>query len=172
MNPIVGRFVGGAALAFAGLAAVYAFGVAEADEALAVFLLVLCALGLLALVRTVSAAAPPPRESLFDRALRPKRPERTRPEELTRLEVDLAFGVESAGQLHSRVVPLLRSVAAARLVSRHGVDPARRPEAARRLLGDEVWALVRPDREPPRDLLARGIPLRTIAAAVDALERL
>jgi hypothetical protein len=172
LNPIVARFAGAATLAVVGLAVVVAFGVAEAADALAVFLLVLCAVGLLALVRAVHAAAPAERGSVFERALRPPPAERGRPLELMRIEVDLAFAAESGAQLHTRVVPLLRTIAAARLLVRHGIDPDVQPDAARTLLGDEAWELVRPDRPAPTDVLAPGLPLRRISTAVDALERL
>ena len=172
MNPILARFAGAATLAAAGLAGVVALGVADPADAFAVFLLVLCAVSLLALVRAVHAAAPPPAASVFERALQPKPEERARPLELTRLEVDLAFAVESEAQLHSRLVPLLRTLARARLSTRHGVDLERRPEDARALLGDEAWRLVRPDRPAPHDLLARGLPARRLAAVVDVLEKL
>lgn len=172
MTATTRRFAGAAVLAVAVCAIVVAFGAATVEDTLAILLLVLCGLGLLALVRAVGASTPPVRRPLFERSLRqrPERPER--PPELTRLEIDLAFGAESAAQLHSRVVPVLRMIAAGRLASRHGVDLERRPEAALELLGENVWELVRPDRPPPRDLLAPGLPLRRISDVVTRLEEL
>ena len=44
------------------------------------------------------------------------------------------------------------------------------PEAARAILGEDAWELVRPDRPAPEDRLAKGIPPRELAQVVDALE--
>jgi hypothetical protein len=43
-------------------------------------------------------------------------------------------------------------------------------EESRRLLGDETWELVRPDRPPPEDRLARGIPPEALGRVVGTLE--
>ena len=52
------------------------------------------------------------------------------------------------------------------------VDFARRPEAARRLLGDDAWELLRPDRPEPADHNDPGIPMRRLRAVIATLERL
>lgn len=172
MSEIGRRFAVAAAFAVLALAAVVGFGLVRLDDAVAAFLLVLGGIGLLALVRAVGVSAPPAQGSLFEQALRPRQPERRRPPDLTRIEVDLAFGVESAAQLHSRLVPLLRMIAAARLASRHGVDLGRAPGTACALLGDDAWELVRPDRPAPREMLAPGLPLRRIGRVITTLEEL
>ena len=172
MNAIARRFVVATGLALLGLGIVVGGRFAAPRPAIAVFLLVVCGLASLALVRAISAGAPHASDSLFERALAPPAETSDRPPALTRLEVDLTFGVESAAQLHSRVVPTLRAIARARLASEHGVDLDRQTDAARALVGEDAWELVRPDREPPADLLTRGLPLAHIAAAVEALEHL
>jgi CheY-like chemotaxis protein len=166
VNVIARRFVVATGLALLGLGIAVGGRFVAPRPAIATFLLVLCGLASLALVRTIAAAAPRAGDSLFERALVPPAETSERPPALTRIEVDLAFGVESAAQLHSRVVPTLRAIARARLASEHGVDLERSPEAASALVREEAWELVRPDREPPEDLLARGLPLGRIAAAV------
>jgi hypothetical protein len=45
------------------------------------------------------------------------------------------------------------------------------PES-RRLLGEEVWELVRPDREPPDDRFAPGLPYEAQSAALDRVEKI
>jgi hypothetical protein len=67
---------------------------------------------------------------------------------------------------------MLREAAAARLAAGHNVDLARRPDAARKLLGEDVWQLLRPDRPQPVDHDAPGIPMRQLRSVVDTLEKL
>ncbi len=94
-----------------------------------------------------------------------------------------------------RLRPLLRRIAAARLIERYQVDLETEPAAAHRILGDELWALVGPGAYGPdeaaraatpaaaetparpathriRTHQARGISRATIRRAVDLLEAL
>lgn len=50
----------------------------------------------------------------------------------------------SRGGAEFRLRPLLRKIAAARLLERHQVDLETEPAAAHRILGDELWAFVGP----------------------------
>jgi hypothetical protein len=61
-------------------------------------------------------------------------------------------------------------VAAGLLSSRRRVSLELDRGTARAILGEDVWELVRPDRPPPEDRLAKGIPPRELARVVDALE--
>lgn len=123
------------------------------------------------LVRVTRAALPAGGRSMFERALRPVEHPPTRPDELARLESQVAMAAETAFDLHYRVRPILREIAEHRLSLRRGIDLDADPEAAEPLLGP-AWELVRPDREPPADRLAAGLPLADLSAAVDALERI
>jgi hypothetical protein len=67
--------------------------------------------------------------------------------------------------------PLLREIAAAAL-NRRGVGLVGNSDAARALLGDELWELVRPGRPRPADPSAPGVTLEQLAAMTDRLERL
>jgi hypothetical protein len=140
------------------------------ETILAGYAIVVAAIGMAAVTRAM-------RESRFDnpspfaRQLTRERIPPTRPNALIRVERDLLLGTENAGHFHARLLPLLRGAAAARL-SRHGVDLARQPEAARRLLGDEVWAFVRHDREAPDDLYAAGPSARVVRRLVERIEAL
>jgi hypothetical protein len=89
-----------------------------------------------------------------------------------RMEREIALGSSTAANLHRRLLPLLREVAATRLAARHHVDMERRPEEARRLLGDDAWDVLRPDRPEPLDPSGAGMPVRKIEALVGTLERL
>ena len=81
----------------------------------------------------------------FEHVLSRKAPEPTRPSELVRIEREITLGTTSAGHLHTRLLPLLREAASARL----GIDFDLHPERARAALGDESWELLRPDRPEP-----------------------
>jgi hypothetical protein len=79
-----------------------------------------------------------------------------------------------------RLRPLLRRIAASRLIERHQVDIETDPVAAHLLLGDELWALVEPEALSTEARTARirhdrgrrGIPRATIRRAIDLLEAL
>ena len=64
------------------------------------------------------------------------------------------------------------AAASARLASRHGIELERRPEAARAMLGEDVWELLRPDRPEPADRHGPGVPREQVAAVIEALESL
>jgi hypothetical protein len=103
----------------------------------------------------------------FDRALLRRESPPRRPEELTRLERAVALGVAHAGDLHTRLRPRLRTIAATLLAAR-GLEL----DQARSLLGDDLWALVRSDREAPADPFAPGVEPGRLAVAVETLESL
>jgi hypothetical protein len=95
-----------------------------------------------------------------------------RPPELVRTERDIVLGTSGAGHLHDRLLPMLREAAAARLSAGHNVDLERRPDAARALLGDDAWELLRPDRPQPRDRTDPGISMRRLRDVIGTLEKL
>ena len=53
-----------------------------------------------------------------------------------------------------------------------GFELERRPEAARALLGEDAWELLRPDRPPPEDRHGPGVPPRRVAALIERVESL
>jgi len=140
------------------------------ETILAGYAIVVAAIGMAALTRAMRQSRfdnPSPFERHLTRAQIPP----TRPNELIRVERDLLLGTENAGHFHARLLPLLRGAAAARL-AQHGVDPARQPEAAHHLLGDELWTFVRPDREEPDNLYAAGPSVRVVRRLVEQIEAL
>lgn len=147
---------------------VVAFLPGRAGLAGRVYALVLCgvalALALAALGRTYPAASP----------LRPRaghvRGRHRAPLSLTRLEHDAAIGIAGAFDLHHRLRPRLRELALELLATRRRVSLDGSGEEARRILGDETWDLVREDRPPPEDRLARGLPPATLGHVVESLE--
>jgi hypothetical protein len=110
--------------------------------------------------------------SQFERALKRRWPHAKRPERLEQLERHVALASESAFDLHFRLRPTAVTIASERLWNRHGIDLEAHPDQARRLLSPELWALVRPDRPPPANRLARGPGSGELARLVDALERI
>ena len=139
------------------------------ETILAAYAIVVAAIGMASLMRTMRAARhddPSP----FEHELMRERVAPTRPNELIRVERDLLLGTENAGHFHGRLLPLLRGAAAARLASHHGIDLERQPEAAQRLVGDELWQYVRPDREQPADLYASGPSVRVVRSLVEGIE--
>jgi len=139
---------------------------------LAAYVLVLAAIALAALTRLTRAASEWQAASQFEHALRSEDESPVRPPELVRTEREITLGSANAAHMHMRLLPILREAAAARLAAHHNVELDRRPEAARALLGDEAWQLLRPDRPAPEDRNAPGLPLRRIRGLVDTLERL
>ena len=76
-----------------------------------------------------------------------------------------------AGDLHLRLRPILREIAADGL-RRRGVELDAQPQAAQRLLAPETWELVRPDRPRPPDAFAPGLRPAQLDAVLDDLEGL
>jgi hypothetical protein len=97
--------------------------------------------------------------------------ERQPPSGLGRIEHEAALGVAGSFDLHYRLVPRLRSIAAGLLSSRRRISLEGQQAAARAALGAETWDLVRPDRPPPENRLGRGLSSQELGRVVDSLER-
>jgi hypothetical protein len=152
------------------LVAVAAFVPGRLGLAVRVYALLLCA-GAFAVVLLVLRRAYPPERQLRTRK-QAGRARRGRPPTLARIEHEAALGVAGSFDLHFRLVPRLRGIAAGLLASRHRISLADDPSASRDALGEATFELVRPDRVPPEDRLARGISTRDLGLAVDSLERI
>jgi hypothetical protein len=140
---------------------------AERTRALAAYLL---ALGLLGVVVSLRAVLRPGARSPFEAALaaQPLQPDRLR--SLESVEHDCIQGLANPVDLHRRLRPRLREIAAQRLVARHGIDLDQRPEAARAVLGEELWELVRADRPRPDELTGPRLDAAGLRRALDVLE--
>jgi len=66
--------------------------------------------------------------------------------DLSAIEYRLSWGSVDAERYETRLRPQLARIAEERLRQRHGVDPARRPDVARRIVGEPLWQLM---TEPP-----------------------
>jgi hypothetical protein len=175
MTRLERRLATAAALATLAYTAAFLFAGSSRRGATAAFLLVLGALALIALAARLSTLAPARAPSLF-----PRRPplsqrlpalrRRYRPTDLEMLEGRLLVAGRNAADFHSRLRPMLREIAAARLQRRHGVALDRDRTAARALLGDDLWEVVRPDRPAPADRGAPGPGLDAIEPLIARLE--
>jgi hypothetical protein len=91
------------------------------------------------------------------------------PEQLARLRRAVDGAASHAGDAHLLLRPVLRVIAAERLLDR-GLSLEHHDAEA--LLGSELWQLVRPDRPPPRDMFAPGLGPRGVERVIEGLERL
>ena len=143
------------------------------ELAVDVYVLLLGAIGLAVGVYATRAASPDVHEpSLAAELDDPLDVPPERPRELERLEREVYLSLGSSFYLHHRMRPVLREIASHRLLTRHGVDLDKKPDAAAALLGEPAWSWLRPDRQEPRDRWAKGPPLGELQAVVDAVERI
>ncbi|MGH8940950.1 MAG: hypothetical protein ACRDV2_16620, partial [Actinomycetes bacterium] len=68
--------------------------------------------------------------------------------------------------------PLLQRLLASRLAERHGIDLRRSPEAARALVGDDLWHWLDPARRVDTDSEPPGIDQGMLDRIVERLESL
>jgi hypothetical protein len=153
------------------LAFVLAFVPGEAGLAARIYALFVCVLAFLVALAALRRALPPA-QPLRPRSGRRSDRRRTAPETLERIEQETLLGVTSSFDLHHRLRPRLRDIASELLSARRRVSLDEDPEAARTILGDRTWELVRPERAPPEDRFAQGIPPGELAGVVESLERI
>jgi hypothetical protein len=125
---------------------------------------------LVGLVRVTSDAGRQDERSLYERALRRRERRPARPGELAKLEREVVLASGTSFDLHFRLRPVLREITVHRLATRRGLSLDGGAPEVRRLVGDELWEVVRPDREPPNDRFGPGLPLARLRVALDRLE--
>lgn len=168
MSPEVRRLLLPLTLVTIGLIVALGLHPIATGRILAAYVLALTAIALELTTRVLASRAASDRNSEFESALERRAPEPTRPAELLRMERELTLGIAGAGHLHTRLLPVLREAAGARL----GLDLGRSQERARRLLGEDVWRIVRPDRPAPTDRNAPGISRADVERCLARLEEL
>jgi hypothetical protein len=109
-----------------------------------------------AAARLASAARP-------ERASTRRRPQTVLPADLVAAE--RAAAARNAGDVHTRLRPLLREIAGERLAAR-GVSV----EDAKGLAGDQLWAIIRPDRPRPTESFAAELSVADVQSILDRLE--
>jgi hypothetical protein len=157
------------ALPTVALGFVLAFKPGHAGLALRSYALLVAAYALLIAIASLRRELPPATR------LRAHVPRRTRhevPETLDRLEQEVILGISSAFDVHYHLSPHLRGIARDLLAGRRGISLDGDEAAARAVVGEEAWALVQPNRPPPEDRLARGIPPSELLRVVTAVEQI
>jgi hypothetical protein len=165
------RWVGLAVLAAIALVAARMISPGRKELELDVFILVLGGIGLLVLASELRRLAPTAERSLVEEALEPEPAEERPIADLLRLERALSMASARQFDLHYRLRPILRDVAAARLEQR-GLDLDSGRPVVQELLGDELFELTAPDREPPANRLAPGPDVEGLERTISRLERL
>jgi hypothetical protein len=157
--------------AIAALVVLLALRPLSTSRALAIWLVLVTGLALVLLVRH-SGTGGERRRGRFEAALRGKPATTPVPVDLLRMERELELGIAGAGNAYHRLLPLLRSAAAARLATRHGIELDRHPDAARAVLGEDAWELLRPDRPEPADRFAPGVARARVTTLIERVESL
>lgn len=133
-----------------------------------VYILVVGGVALLNVVILIREAYPlEPSVTQLARALERDDPEPQRLPELERVERELTMATATSFDLHTRFRPLARDIATSKLAAR-----GRKLDDSQDELGDELWALVRPDRPVPTDRHGAGISPDSVRRIVDRLEAL
>jgi hypothetical protein len=157
-----------ALVATIGLVLARVFEPGRLELELDVYLLALGSLALLNVVILIRESYPLERPvPQIARVLEREEEEPTRLPELQRVERELTMATATAFDLHTRLRPLAREIATARLASR-----GRRLEESEDELGEELWALVRPDRPVPSDRHGAGVSVDQLLHVVERLETL
>jgi hypothetical protein len=136
-----------------------------------VYIIVVGGLALFQVVLATREAYPRTARSALAEALDRAPPRPLRPPELERLERELTLASSTAFDLHYRLRPTLREIAGERLASQ-GLRLDGGGAAVEQTLGEELWELVRPDREPPIRRFASGISPNAVNRVVERLEAL
>jgi hypothetical protein len=94
------------------------------------------------------------------------------PPDLDRTERVLSMSTNAAFDVHFRLRPILREIAEQRLTDRRGLRLDSGDRRVREALGDEVWELVRPEREAPSQRFGQGIAPERLERVIERLETL
>jgi hypothetical protein len=160
-----------AVLATVGLVAAWASAPGRLALELDVYILVVGGLTVLTIVAVTREAFPRESESALAKALQEEPVEPLRPRDLERLERELTLASSTAFDVHFRLRPTLRDIAVEELAVR-GLRLDDGGPAVEAALGDEVWELVRPDREPPLRRFDPGLEEDDVRRVVERLEAL
>jgi hypothetical protein len=153
-----------------GLVAVVAFTPGRIGLAARIYVLLLCGVALALALAALRRAYPP--ATPLRRPRTPRSRARPRPPTLARLEQQVALGAASAFEFHRGLRPRLRALAGGLLADRRGISLDEAPGPSCEVVGHETWELVRHDRPPPEDRLARGLPLEDLSRVIESLERI
>ena len=163
----------GAFIVFATAALAVAVAFANGDALLATYsyVLVLGVVAALALSRRIGQALP---ETIpFERLLGTHPSAASHLQEFDTLRRRLQLAAASESEMGRYLRPLLRQVAATRLARTYGIrNLDQEPNRARTLLGDQLWAIVRPDWQPVRAPFHGGATEDELEQLIRSLERI
>jgi hypothetical protein len=98
--------------------------------------------------------------------------EPVRPGQLVANERLVVMARTSALQVHAYLRPILVELASQRLVANGQALDRMSDVTGRRILGEALWEIVRPDRPFPEHRHGPGVHPQTLEAMLDVLERL
>ena len=157
------------ALPTVALLVVAVFASGRLEQAIRVYALVVCAVILVLAVAALRRTLPGPGK--ISRRARSAAPRLEPPRSLAQLENESTLAIGDSLDLHFRLRPHLRLIAAGLLEGRHGIA-LDEGEKAKVLLGGATWELLREDRPIPEDRHARGLTPDALERVVLSLERL
>jgi hypothetical protein len=137
-----------------------------------VYVLTVGAMALLAAILATRRAFPAEEGSSLAEALEREERGPVRPPELERTERLLSMASTTAFDLHYRLRPVLREVAEQRLADRCGLRLDSGDPRVREACGEELWEVVRPDREPPDVRYRPGLKPSVLGRLVERLEEI
>lgn len=127
----------------------------------------------LAGVLVVQEAFPTARTSALAAALNRRRaPDPHRPHGLVAIERLVILAEAAAFDLHHRLRPIFREIAAQRLADSRGLRLDGGGPQVERVLGEGLWELVRPDRPGPESRFDPGVRPQDLRRAIERLESL
>jgi hypothetical protein len=140
----------------------------EAD----IYVLVVGGMAVFAAVLAARRAYPLSGRSAIAEALEAEPRKAVPPPDLERTERVLSMSTNAAFDVHFRLRPILREIAEQRLADRRGLRLDTGDHRVREALGDELWELVRPDREAPSKRFGDGLGSERMQRVVERLESL
>jgi hypothetical protein len=160
----------GTVLATAALIVVRVVEPGRQELELDVYVLTVGAMALLAAILATRRTFPLEEQSALTAALEREERPPVRPPDLERTERMLSMAVTTAFDLHFRLRPALREVAEQRLADRRGLRLDSGDPRVQEACGEELWEVVRPDREAPDRRYQPGLDRTALERIVDRLE--
>ena len=128
--------------------------------------------GIVALGSVMVVAALPSAPAVAPSRRRPPRGGSSAYRSYDRVTRDLSWADVSPRHYDTTTRPMLQRLLAARLLTGHGINLSGDPEAARRLVGDDLWSYLDPARPVNASSQPPGIDPTTLARIIDRLEQL
>jgi hypothetical protein len=167
---LIAGVVLGATLATAALIVVRVVLPGWKELELDVYVLTVGAMALLAAILATRRAFPVDEGSSLAAAMEREARSPARPPDLERTERMLSMAATTAFDLHFRLRPVLREVAEQRLADRRGLRLDSGDPRVEETCGEELWEVVRPDREAPDHRFLPGLAPPALHRVVEQLE--